>query len=305
MRCIKRGLILEPDGRGWSTTHCILPVPIYLKEQSCIRIFYGSCDSGMNSRIGYVDVAPDDPLKIIRRSNGFTIDIGTDGTFDECGIVPSSIICIDDVYHLYTVGFQRAEKTPYILLPGLLISTDLVRFSRLSEAPLIPRCKASPLSHGAPCVIRDAGMFRMWLWSATKWIVIDGKKFLDYRIHHALSDDGISWQIDTTPILQPDIEKGEFAVARPWVFKYDMSYHMFYSARITDKLYRIKYAESQDGLNWIVDENDPFAVDTSLAGWDSQMTCYPSVIRVDSKFFLFYNGNANGRSGFGFCELHL
>ena len=305
MQCTKRGLILGPDGKGWSKTHCILPVPVYLQDKSCIRVFYGSCDSGMNSRIGYVDLDPEDPLKVLGRSNGYVIDIGSEGTFDDCGVVPSSVVCINSIYYLYTVGFQRAERSPYILLPGLLRSSDLVNFTRLSESPLIPRCRISPISHGAPCVIKDGGVYRMWLWTCTKWIVIDGKKFLDYRIHHACSDDGISWEIDDIPVLEPDVRLGEFAVARPWVFKHNNLYHMFYSARVIGKLYRLKYATSLDGLDWAVDKKGRFAIETSPSEWDSEMTCYASVLRVGSRLFLFYNGDGNGRSGLGLCELDL
>ena len=34
-------------------------------------------------------------------------------------------------------------------------------------------------------------------------------------------------------------------------------------------------------------------------GWDSEMICFPNVIRVGGALLMFYNGNRHGASGFG------
>lgn len=77
---------------------------------------------------------------------------------------------------------------------------------------------------------------------------------------------------------------------------------MFYSVRYVDKLYRLGYAESKDGVNWIRKDNE-IGIDVSADGWDSEMICYPAVVKTNNKTFLFYNGNNNGASGFGYAEL--
>ena len=33
------------------------------------------------------------------------------------------------------------------------------------------------------------------------------------------------------------------------------------------------------------------------------MICYPNVIKVKDKLYMFYNGNGFGQSGFGYAEL--
>ena len=38
-------------------------------------------------------------------------------------------------------------------------------------------------------------------------------------------------------------------------------------------------------------------------GWDSEMTCYPWVLELNGKTYLFYSGNYMGRDGFGYAEL--
>ena len=75
---------------------------------------------------------------------------------------------------------------------------------------------------------------------------------------------------------------------------------MWYSIRFVEKLYRIGYAESLDGINW--ERKDSLVgIDVSENGWDSEMICYPSIIDVNHNRYLFYNGNNNGRNGFGYA----
>ncbi|MEP5069850.1 MAG: hypothetical protein ABJQ96_04225, partial [Crocinitomicaceae bacterium] len=62
------------------------------------------------------------------------------------------------------------------------------------------------------------------------------------------------------------------------------------------------YAESLDGIEWERKDRE-VGIDVSEAGWDSEMVCFPSVIKVKDKTFMFYNGNNNGKTGFGVAEL--
>ena len=53
----------------------------------------------------------------------------------------------------------------------------------------------------------------------------------------------------------------------------------------------------------IADNKKKKPFDVSASGWDSDMTCYPSIITVKEKTYMFYNGNNNGETGFGYAEL--
>jgi hypothetical protein len=44
-------------------------------------------------------------------------------------------------------------------------------------------------------------------------------------------------------------------------------------------------------------------LDVSPEGWDSTMTCYPSVFAIDDRIVMIYNGNGFGQTGFGYAEL--
>ena len=71
---------------------------------------------------------------------------------------------------------------------------------------------------------------------------------------------------------------------------------MYYSYR--GEMYRIGYAESEDGLEWNrMDEHAGIA--PSESGWDSEMICYPCLFEYEGRRYMSYNGNGYGKSGFG------
>ena len=302
MKWEKKGLIHSPRKNAfWNQKYDILPTPYYIEEKNIVRVFFGTTDNENYGRVSYIDLNASNLKEIIYEHDNYIIDLGKDGTFDDCGVVPSCIIKKDNNYLLYTVGFQRTVKTPYMIFPGLTISKDLKSFERVSNAPILPRNKFRYISQGAPCVIYDDNKYKMWHWYATKWINIEGKLFMDYHIGYAESSDAINWDMKEEPCLIPEKELGEFAVARPYVFKKNNIYHMYYSTRYIKGLYRITHAISSDGLSWTKMSDKPF--DVSEEGWDSEMTCYPSIITIKNKTYMFYNGNNNGETGFGYAEL--
>jgi hypothetical protein len=304
MKWRKLGLVLKPDQAiWWSHYYSMMPTPVFLPEFGVIRIFYGTTDREKFGRTNFVDVSVDDPTKIILKNSQFVLDKGLPGTFDDSGAVPSSIISVNSQYLLYYVGFQRTQLVPYMLMTGLAISDNLVTFKRYSNAPIIDRSKHNVFSNAAPFVLFDErkNCYRMWLWVGESWVTVKEKVYLHASIYHATSTDALSWQLDRQPCLVAD-NLTEFSVGRPWVLIDNDSYKMFYSVRHKEKLYRLGYAESPDGINWDRKDN-VIGIDVSGSGWDSEMVCYPAVITIGSRTYLFYNGNDNGETGFGVAVL--
>ena len=78
---------------------------------------------------------------------------------------------------------------------------------------------------------------------------------------------------------------------------------MWFSYRAgTGKTYRIGYAFSKDGFNWIPDYSSD-QIDVSDEGWDSEMICYPFVVSFNQELFMFYNGNGYGKTGIGLAKM--
>lgn len=304
MNWIKKGRIWSPDETSVSKcNYGILPVPIYLKHLNVIRVFFGSADKNMNSRIYYIDLNPENLNEVLFESQQSSLDIGRLGTFDDSGVVPSCLVKQGGELLLFTVGFQRCEKVPYMLYAGIAKSQNNgITFTRPHEAPILNRTPIRPISQGAPSVIFHNGIYKMWHWYSTDWINVKGKLYLDYKIGYAESTDGLNWDMKDICCIEPDKNNNEFAVARPFVLFEKNIFKMWYSIRFVEKLYRIGYAESSDGINW--ERKDHLVgIDVSDNGWDSEMICYPSIIDINEKRYLFYNGNDNGKNGFGYALL--
>lgn len=301
MKWRKQGLIIEPDkSKWWSQYYAILPTPEFLVNENLIRIYYASADADRNGRIFFIDVNADNPGETVFQSHQPMLDIGEPGTFDDSGVCPCSIVNLGAEKYLYYVGFQRCEKVPYMLFSGLATG-DGNSFHRLSPAPIIDRTSHSFLSAAAPYVLKEQDIFKMWLWIGKQWLTVNGKKYLSANIGYAESSDGLHWNLINDHCIVPALQN-EFSLGRPWVIREKNRYRMWYSVRYIDKLYRIGYAESADGLNWTRKDSE-VGIDVSDSGWDSEMICYPSVIKVKDRTYMFYNGNRNGETGFGYALL--
>ena len=302
----KKGIIFQPDkGLWWQQYYGMLPTPIYFEESNSIRIYFSASCKDRFSRITFLDVSADNPSEIIYKHDGFILDVGNDGTFDDCGVIPSSIIKHNSNFYLYYSGFQRHQKTPHSIFSGLAISDDGVNFKRLKSTPILERIDCETSIRSVPSVMVEQGIFKMWYcadygWKIMNSSIYDNKKMSLNNLKYGTSKDGISWQTSELPIFNPEID--EFGFGRPYIHKKDNEYKLFYPIKRESETYRIGYCTSNDGLNWIR-KDDNIGIDVSSEGWDSQMICYPAVISVKDKTYMFYNGNNYGETGFGYAEL--
>jgi hypothetical protein len=113
---------------------------------------------------------------------------------------------------------------------------------------------------------------------------------------------------DITGISCVDVG-GEYAIARPCVFRRGDKYAMLYPYRsLTDyrtdinRAYRLGYAESNDGIHW-QRMDDRVGIECSHTGWDSEMMEYCWLQNDSDQTYLLYNGNGFGRSGCGLARL--
>jgi hypothetical protein len=136
--------------------------------------------------------------------------------------------------------------------------------------------------------------------SGTGWTTVNDKPYPRYVVRSADSADGVSWSGGGPECI--DLVGDEFGIGRPWVVRDPDRYRMWYSIRSHSRPYRIGYAESADGLTW--ERQDHRAgIEASESGWDSEMVCYAAVIDAGGRRLLFFNGNQNGRTGFGVAVL--
>jgi hypothetical protein len=189
-----------------------------------------------------------------------------------------------------------------MLFTGLAIADEIEgRFVKQSQVPLLDRTANEPFSRAAPFVLVEGSTFKMWYWSCTAWSNEDGWVHYNNVIRYAESSDGIAWNAIHTICIAP--EGSDYSVGRPWVVKDDNTYRMWFSIRSRERpTYRMGYAESPDGLTWTT-RNGDVGIQPSEGGWDSEMICYPCVLDVKGRKYIFYNGNGHGSTGFGYAVL--
>lgn len=302
MKWQKLGRVYVPNGQyDWAQTHAYLPTPLILDDKR-IRIYLAFWDKEKVGRIGFVDLDQNNPLRVLEVSKQPVLDIGEPGTFDDNGVSPSSVIANKEKKFLYYFGWQKGVKVRYFLFSGLAISDKEGKlFKRFSKAPILDRQDEELFIRSAPFVMFDQGIYKMWYVSGNKWIEVKGKKVPSYQIRYTESNDGFSWNKETKVCLELS-GNDEFGLGRPYLIKEDKLYKMWYSIRTVSKGYRIGYAESTDGLNWLR-KDDEVGIDVSEKDWDSEMVCFPSIIDFKGKRYLFYNGNNYGQTGFGVAQL--
>ncbi|MFQ5753281.1 MAG: hypothetical protein ACE5HI_14920, partial [bacterium] len=162
MKWIKKGLIYTPDiNTWWSKYYGLMPTPEMVDEHR-LRIYFATTDQNRFGRIAYIEVDSQDPGKILDISPEPVLDIGKMGTFDDCGVAPSCVINYGGKKFLYYVGFQRAERVPYMLFTGLAVSDDGGRsFKRYSKAPILERNRNKYISIAAPYILCMDGIYKM------------------------------------------------------------------------------------------------------------------------------------------------
>ena len=299
---VKKGLLFVPDGENpLMRTHAAVPTPVPL-EGDVYRVYFSSRDSNNIGRIFYMDVEIDrDEIKVIWVNPEPVLDVGELGTFDEHGVMPSYVLKKRDELWLYYIGWQRLKSVPFNTSIGLAISHDGKVFKRTSRVPLIDRNDFEPFLIASPFVLEENGIYRMWHIGGVKWEKKGDILKHYYNIRYAYSSDGLNW-IRTGKICIDFVYEGEYAIARPVVLKDGNIYKMWYSFRASPfgETYRIGYAESEDGINW-VRKDDEVGIDVSDEGWDSEMICYAYVFDHKGVRFMLYNGNGYGKTGIGYA----
>ncbi|HEX7900648.1 MAG TPA: hypothetical protein VF950_22990 [Planctomycetota bacterium] len=298
---MKKGFIYGPDGSlAWARHSALTPTPFLLSE-SVLRVYAGFRDERGVSRIGYVDVSPEDPSVVLGVSKEPALDVGEPGTFDDNGVILGDVLRVRDRLLMYYVGFQKVEQVKFLAFTGLAVSDDQGgSFRRVSRTPVLDRTDSELYIRAAHSVIHENGMFRVWMAGGSGWEWIGGKPFPRYDIRYLESEDGIHFNREAQ--LSLGCQGDEYRIGRPRVRRLGTRYSMYYTWGDTHGRYLPGYAESTDGLAW-VRKDEHVGIGPSSEGWDSVHLCYPAPLEYRGKTYMFYNGNDMGRAGFGYAVL--
>lgn len=301
MKWSNKGLIYRaPDNLSWAEHSALQPTPI-LFDREVIRVFAGFRDGHGVSRVGFVDLDAANPARVLGVSEKPALDIGAAGMFDENGVVPCAIVEREDKLFLYYAGYQLGQKVKFCVFGGLAISRDGGKsFQRHRRVPICDRTEREPYFRVIHSLLLENGVWRIWYGGGDSFSGSEGNQLPEYDIRHTVSPDGVTVPEEFTVCVRTAGE--EYRVGRPYVTRTKDHYQMFFCAGTALTGYRLAYADSLDGLNWIRKDNE-LGFSASGEPWDSSMQAYPSVIRVGAKTYMFYNGNDYGHEGFGLAEL--
>jgi hypothetical protein len=304
----KHGRLFEPNGqRDWMITHAQLPVV----DDSCsdtLRIYFASRDAESRSRVGFIEVNPENPREIVRISDTPALDLGDLGCFDDQGVLPSWIVNYENRKYLFYIGVNTATNVTGRTAIGVAESFDDGKtFQRIFYGPIVERFATEPHLCTSPCVLAGA-VWRMWYTSGTSWKIVSGRPEPFYRICVTESVDGLNWRRPGSVAIDLDSSLCEAGLGKPCVLFDRGRYRMWFCSRGEDYrsggpgAYRIAYAESTDQLAWERMPVQP-GMSRSDTGWDSEMIAYPFVFARENRLHMVYNGNGFGESGFGYAVL--
>lgn len=302
MRWVKKGFIYSAKGESiWNKTSAMIPCPVILDE-STVRVFLTFQDDLGIGRPGFIDLNLTNLKTIKKVSENPMFDIGLPGTFDDNGAVVCSVVKKDDQnYYFYYVGFELCTKIRYRLLTGLAVTDSKFNLKKKFKTPVLERSESEMFFRCGPFCMIESGVYKMWYIAGSEWTITEGKELPVYQIYYIESEDGINWPEKGQLCISIEND-GEHGFGRPYVILQKDIYKMFYSIRLKGKGYRLGYAESNDGKEW-VRKDELMNLDISKYGFDSEMICFSAVIEIKNKLIMFYNGNKFGKDGLGYAVL--
>lgn len=303
----KLGRVFAPDGRlPWMKHYAQVPTPVLLDDR--IRVFFTTRpDPDVNgdfvSYTTFLDVAIDDPTRVVYVHDSPVLPLGDLGSFDQFGVMPCCTVWRGAELWLYYVGWARSRGVPWQSSVGLAISEDNgLTFQRYGKGPIITRTPQEPYVQGSPFVLEQGQLKHLWYLSGISWMVNGESVESIYRLMHATSADGIAWNRDGVECVEALCE--DECQARPSVIVEGSRAHLWFSYRHgvdfrnPQRGYGIGYAFSDDLSTW--HRHDELAgISKSADGWDSEMISYPNILKVGERYLMFYCGNQMGRDGFG------
>jgi hypothetical protein len=270
------------------------------REDRNYDVYFSGRDADGRARIGRRVLDGSTLQPIAGDAPALALDLGAPGTFDDAGCHPACVTADGEGNaFLYYTGWSLGRSVPfYFYIGAARIGAD-GGLHRISAAPVLDRSSVDPYLTASPWVLVDGGIWRMWYVSGVRWAHDAAGPKHYYHIRYAESTDGLQWTRRGVVCIDFANDE-EYAIARPSVVRDGNTYKMWYTYRGAS--YRIGYAESGDGIEWVRRDDGDAVIAPSKEGWDSEMVTYPFVFDDPPRRLMLYNGNGYGRTGFGLAE---
>lgn len=272
--------ILDMGSPGaWDDGFIFYPTVHYNDTEMIYYIWYIG-GSGPTRSLGYA--TSEDGLNWTKYSENPVLNVGSAGAWDDTVLTVPTVLYGNSTYHLWYTGF---DGTYYRI--GYATSSDGVNWTKIPSAPVVdlgPPGSWDDERCVYPFVMKDGTTYKMW------YTGFDGSAA---RILYATSSDGISWSKNPNPVLDigsPSSWDDE-AVDSSVVIKDGGEYKMWYYAH--GNAWRIGYANSTDGINWVKYPGNPILNLGPSSSWDDFAVAFPWVIKEGPLYKMWYGGRAD------------
>ena len=210
---------------------------------------------------------------------------GSDWEADELN--RPTVIRVDGLYKMWYSGQMQPYLEPGHSCIGYAESEDGIHWKRPIPRPvLVPGQAWERQALMCPHVMYDEQerLYKMWY--------SGGSNHEPDAIGYATSKDGIQWKKHDGPILEknPDCLWEQHKVCACHVLKHKDYYYMFYVGHMHEERAHVGMARSRDGItNWERHPQNPL-ISPERQGWDSLSVYKPYVLRVGSRWVMWYNG---------------
>ncbi len=296
----KRGCIYKPQMPDY--THASHPCIINKKGNHYVLAFTIRNDKNQ-SHICLANCRFEDDSLIIGEVN-IALYPGERGFFDCDGSISACFLKHLNKVYLYYVGWQNLPYSMWLCDTGrAIVDIDNLTMEREFVGPVLGRDKNNPLFAAGTAFLIIDDVWHTWYNSGIRWEKGDNGFKHYYGIHHAISLNGIDWECERGMCIA-FADEYEYAFGRPCVISIDGMLCMWFGCRATKdtSTYRMGFAYSYDAIKWIRDDSLA-GIDVSREGWDSEMICYPYVFGHNDNYYMLYNGNDYGRTGFGLAVM--
>jgi predicted GH43/DUF377 family glycosyl hydrolase len=237
--------VLSPGLPG-SWEHPWVLNPVIIRDGDTLKMWYGGdilYESGYYiGRVGYAKSI--DGLNWIKFDANPIMDVGSEGSWDDRGVLPQTVIFNDNMYHMWYLGFnaQNSNRIGYATSPD---GTTWTKYNDPSTTDP-PFAESDPVLKPGPTgswddgdvanhsVLSDGSRFHMWYEAFDK----SGTT----RVGYATSIDGISWVkyddpsttappfAESDPVLLPGPNGSwdDSDAAQPKVLFDGTTFHMWY-----------------------------------------------------------------------------